>query len=247
MTPFRAVLMFFIVALTAMSPVLGQGVSQLGGSPALASVAESPGLVAAAGGDDNENDGGDDNENDDDNGNGDDDGNGNDGDDDGGNGNGVGAISAAGPAPLTGPGAPAGTGSECARAGQQTDVVSTDGKIRVRVFPTMSNDVRITILSPVLPTSVPATPGTRVDGLTFQLIAEYCAGGALATLPAEVNLGISYTDADAAGLNEASFTIARLDPVDNLWKPTAKQAADPPANYTSATIMDMGYYVVHTQ
>jgi hypothetical protein len=88
-------------------------------------------------------------------------------------------------------------------------------------------------------------PGQRVDALLFELIAETCDGQPLATLPGEVNLGIRYTDGDAAGLTEANFKLARLDRSDNSWKAVAKQAPDPGANYVSATIADLGYFVVH--
>ena len=57
------------------------------------------------------------------------------------------------------------------------------------------------------------------------------------------SLGVRYTDGDAAGLNEASFKIARLD--QGAWKDVEKQAPDPGANYGSATIADPGSYVVH--
>ena len=67
----------------------------------------------------------------------------------------------------------------------------------------------------------------------------------IAVLPAEVNLGVHYADADAAGLNEANFTIARLDTSANQWRAVAKQAPDPPSNLTSATITEMGFYVLH--
>jgi len=60
-----------------------------------------------------------------------------------------------------------------------------------------------------------------------------------------VNLGVHYSDGDAAGLNEATFTLARLDTGANRWGPSMKQANDPPANYVSATITEMGYYVLY--
>src|SRR6266542_1382036 len=124
----------------------------------------------------------------------------------------------------------------CSTPGQES-VFSTDNPrpIAVRVFGSMFRSIRITI-RPVDPSSVPAVPGRLVDTLVFELIAEDCGGGGLADLPAEVNLGIHYTDADAAGLNEASFVIASLDQSSSTWQPTTKQAPDPGPNYTSATI-----------
>ena len=48
MTPFRVGLVFVLAALTAMAPLLGQGVSQLDGSTALASISADPALVVDA-------------------------------------------------------------------------------------------------------------------------------------------------------------------------------------------------------
>ena len=52
-------------------------------------------------------------------------------------------------------------------------------------------------------------------------------------------------DANVGGLNEANCKLAWLDPADNTWKPLAKQAPDPAANYVSATIMNTGFFVVY--
>jgi hypothetical protein len=105
--------------------------------------------------------------------------------------------------------------------------------------------VKFSIRMPIDSASVPPAPGPVVGGLLFQLIAESCDGTPIATLPAEVNLGVRYEDADAAGLNEANFTLSRLDSSANQWRAAAKQASDPGANFTSATITDLGYYVLH--
>ena len=180
-------------------------------------------------GDDNDNSGDDDNDN-----NGDDD---DDSDDDNDNSDNVYVAPPAAPAP---PPAPA-----CSTPGQETSFVSGDGRVNVRVFSTMSQAIKFSIRQPIDPASVPPAPGAVVGGLLFQLIAETCDGSPLATLPAEVNLGVSYADADAAGLNESNFTLSRLDTSANQWRAAAKQATDPPANYTSATITEMGFYVLH--
>ena len=188
-------------------------------------------------GDDNDNSGGDDNDNsgdDDNDNNGDDD---DDSDDDNDNSDNVYVAPPAAPAP---PPAPA-----CSTPGQETSFVSGDGRVNVRVFSTMSQAIKFSIRQPIDPASVPPAPGAVVGGLLFQLIAETCDGSPLATLPAEVNLGVSYADADAAGLNESNFTLSRLDTSANQWRAAAKQATDPPANYTSATITEMGFYVLH--
>jgi hypothetical protein len=119
-------------------------------------------------------------------------------------------------------------------------ISSPDGRVAVKVFPTMSRNVRITVR---MVSNAPATPGQLVDGLTFSISGEFCEGGALTTLPAEVNLGVHYSDQDAGALNEASFTIARLS--GTQWTPEAKQASDPTANYVSATITGLGTYAVY--
>jgi hypothetical protein len=103
----------------------------------------------------------------------------------------------------------------------------------------------MSIRLPLEPGVAPPPPGPIVGGLLFQLIAEECGGGPIPVLPAEVNLGARYSDADASGLNEQNFTIARLDTNTNQWRTVEKQVADPNGNYDSATITDMGYYVVY--
>jgi hypothetical protein len=121
---------------------------------------------------------------------------------------------------------------------------SGDGRVQVKVFPSLSQSVRFSIRLPIDAASVPPAPGPVVGGLLFQLIAESCDGTPIATLPAEVNLGVHYSDADAAGLNEQNFKLARLDTGANQWLDVAKQATDPPANFTSATVAEMGFYVL---
>jgi hypothetical protein len=155
--------------------------------------------------------------------------------------NGVGPIAAG---PVAAADVPS-SGSGCAPAGSDTTIASADGRITVHVFPTMSRNVQFTIVTPVEPTIVPASPGQRVGALLFQVTASECGGGAIAPLPAEVNLGVRYSDADVGSLNEANFKLAWLDPADNTWKPLQKQAPDPAANYVSATIMNTGFFVVY--
>ena len=123
--------------------------------------------------------------------------------------------------------------------------MSADGRVTVRVFGTMTQSVKFSIRQPIDPASVPPAPGPVVGGLLFQLIAETCDGTPIAVLPAEVNLGVTYTDADAGGLNETNFTFSRLDTTANQWLAVTKQATDPPANFASATVTEMGYYVLH--
>ena len=156
------------------------------------------------------------------------------------NDNGGGEPVAAGPV-----GAASAPSSGCAPAGGDTRIASADGRITVHVFPTMSRNVQFTIVTPVEPTIVPANPGQRVGALLFQVTASECGGGAIAPLPAEVNLGVHYSDPEVGGLNESNFKLAWLDPADNTWKPLQKQAPDPTANYVSATILNTGFFVVY--
>ena len=133
----------------------------------------------------------------------------------------------------------------CSTPGQDMAFSSGDGRVQVKVFSSLSQSVRFSIRLPIDQASVPPAPGPVVGGLLFQLIAETCDGSPIATLPAEVNLGVHYADPDAAGLNEQNFTLARLDTSANQWRPAAKQATDPGANFTSATITEMGFYVLY--
>jgi hypothetical protein len=172
------------------------------------------------------------------------DGNGNDGNGNDGNGNGDGNGDA-GQAPAAAQAPPPPPPPTCAFAGRETILSSPDGRITIRVFPTMTRNIRIAARLPVDPATVPPPPGSPVGGLLFELQAEICEGGALGELPAEVNLGIRYSDQEAAGMGEQGFTISMLDPADRQWRPVEKQAADPPNNWVSATITRMGFYVVH--
>jgi len=135
--------------------------------------------------------------------------------------------------------------AQCSTPGQEMTFSSGDGRVQVKVFSSLSQAVRFSIRLPIDAASVPPAPGQVVGGLLFQLIAESCNGTPIATLPAEVNLGVYYSDADAAGLNEQNFTLSRLDTSANQWQQVAKQANDPPANFTSSTVSEMGIYVLH--
>ncbi|MFN8526847.1 MAG: hypothetical protein U0821_27400 [Chloroflexota bacterium] len=132
----------------------------------------------------------------------------------------------------------------CSRPGDTTVLSSDDERIAVRVFNSMPRSVKFRFIRPVDPSSVPATPGRKVDDLLFQLVAEECDGGGIGTLPAEVNLGVRYTDGEVSGMDESKITISRLG-ADNKWQAEPKQAPDPGANYVSATITNLGYFVVH--
>ena len=130
------------------------------------------------------------------------------------------------------------------KPGQEHVFASDDGKIAVRVFANMSQSIRVTINKKVDTSALPAVPGQQVDNLIFRITAEDCAGGSLQSLPAESNLGIHYADGDVKSLNEASFKLSFLDTGSNQWRTVQKQANDPASNFVSATITDLGTYVV---
>ena len=249
MSRLRALLVALTIMAMAVAPLL---VSNIGfgsptSSPAYAAIAAAP-MNQNAGAndndgdndddDDNNNTDGDDNENDD----GDDDGDDNENKDDDDGDDDPGPVS---PAPARSAAASAPPASVCSTPGQEMSFQTADGRITVRVFGSMTQSLKFSIRHPIDPASVPPAPGPVVGGLFFQLIAETCDGSPVAVLPAEVNLGVRYEDADAAGLNEANFALARLDTSANQWSAVQKQAPDPPNNYTSATITEMGFYVLH--
>jgi len=138
--------------------------------------------------------------------------------------------------------------SACATAGVNTIVTSSDGRVRLQLFPTLAQNTNISIRTNVARTSLPVAPGPLVDALVFEIAAAPCGGGSgIGTLPVEVNLGVHYSDLEASGLTEARFALARLEPTTNTWVPATKQAADPTANFVSATITQLGTYAVFQQ
>lgn len=234
MNAFRLVLLGATVLATLASPLFPRSTARESADPAVGSLLSAATVLADA-----ENDNGNNNGNKNGNGNGNSNGNGNGNSNENGNDNeSDGSLTPVAPAPA--PSAP-----NCARAGQGGVFSSADGRIAVRVFGSMPQDLAISITM-VTPGTVPATPGQLVDQLVFRLQAQGCGGEPRpANLPAEVNLGVRYSDADAAGLNEQSFTLALLDPTANTWAPAAKQASDPAANYASATIANTGTYALY--
>jgi hypothetical protein len=100
-------------------------------------------------------------------------------------------------------------------------------------------------LKMVDPLTLPPTPGIRAGDLIFQLTATDASGVSLTTLPAEVNLTVTYTDRDVLGLNEAAITLGHLDPVDNLWKASSRQVANATANTVASPVSDTGAYAVY--
>lgn len=228
----RAALAAVLIVGLAMTPLFGLGATELGlGAAAYAAPATGPSLQ-----NDNGNGNGNGNQNGNTNDNGDDNDNRNDVDD----GDDNRGQAPAAPASVVRPAA-----SACAMPGQESTVTSDDGRVTLRVFGMMPRPVRLQIRLPLEAGVTPAPPGPIVGGLLFQVVAEECDGGPIPVLPAEVNLGARYSDADAAGMNEQNFTIARLDTNTNQWRTAEKQAADPASNYASATITEMGYFVVY--
>jgi hypothetical protein len=249
MSRLRAFLIALTILAMAVAPVLvpSVGLGSPNGSQAYAAISAAPMNQDDDGdndddddddgdNDDGDNDDGDDNDNDDGDDNDNDDGDDDDDDDDPGP---VGPAPSQSSAPASPP-PPA-----CSTPGQEMSFQTADSRITVRVFGSMTQSLKFSIRHPIDPASVPPAPGPVVGGLLFQLIAETCDGSPVAVLPAEVNLGVRYSDGDAAGLNEANFTLARLDTSANQWRAAQKQATDPPNNFTSATITEMGFYVLH--
>jgi hypothetical protein len=165
--------------------------------------------------------------------------NGNGNHNDNGNENGDGGSPPPPPKPVAAP-----PGPPCSTPGQEHAFTSNDGKIAVRVFAGMSRSIRITIDKKVDASGLPPAPGQQVDDLIFRIVAEDCNGGALQSLPAEANLGVHYADGDVGSLTEANFKLSQLDAGNNQWRTVQKQAADPTANFISATITDLGTYAV---
>lgn len=193
--------------------------------------------------DDDGSGGGDDD--DDDNGDGDDD-DGGDGDDDNGDGDDDDSQDGgAGRQPVTArvaPGAGAAGGGLPTPQNEASASVATGGQLNmalegatVAVRNPLPGAVQIN-LKRVDPGSVPAPPGGRVGSVVFDVSA---GGGAF---PHAVNLGVSYSDAAAAGLNEAGLVLARLE--GGQWMKVPSSVADPPSNFVSATIDQGGTYAV---
>ena len=119
------------------------------------------------------------------------------------------------------PAPPSQPASGCTTPGQEMGFQSADVRIVVTVYPTMSQSIRIQL--PIGQVAVPPAPGPVVSDLSFEVIAYTCDGS----------------------LDEGRLTLARLNTGTNQWQNVAKQATDPPNNYTSATITEMGHYVLY--
>jgi hypothetical protein len=112
----------------------------------------------------------------------------------------------------------------CLAPGQQASLVQASSTAVVTVF---SSPMRVR-LQPVDPATV-GNPGNRLGDAVFSVTVERCEGGPLAEPVPQINLGFSYT----APADKARLRIAMLQGGQLVDLPTA---ADPVANYISATI-----------
>jgi hypothetical protein len=133
---------------------------------------------------------------------------------------------------------------QCSTPGQDAVFTSHDGKVTLRVFASTPRPVRVEIFQVIDFLSAPLPPGTLVGLLAYEIRASYCDTNPLPQLPAEANLGIHYNDIEATGLDENRFVIGHLDMSNGTWTPVAKRGNDPTSNFTSATIIDTGFYMV---
>ena len=150
---------------------------------------------------------------------------------------------AAAPAPVAPPPAPSATEASGTTAGADATIALPNNHVAVQVFPSMPAGIVLTIRL-IDPVTVPAAPGTRVGDLVFVFEARDGTGAPLTTLPAEVNLGVVYTDRDTGGLDDQTVTLSWLDPVSNQWITAPKILSDPASNVLTASVMDLGTYVV---
>ena len=136
---------------------------------------------------------------------------------------------------------------ECARPGQDTTFTSYDGKVKVKIFASTPEQVKVEILQVIDFLNAPLPPGNLVGLLAYEIRASHCDTVPLATFPAEVNLAIHYSDIEATGLDESRFVIGRLDMATAAWYPMEKRANDPANNAVTATIIQTGFYMVWEQ
>ena len=132
----------------------------------------------------------------------------------------------------------------CSTPGQDTLFTSRDDKVTLRVFASTPRPVRVEIYQVIDFLSAPLPPGTLVGLLAYEIRASYCDTNPLTQLPAEANLGIRYNDIEATGLDKSRFVIGHLDMASGTWTPVEKRGNDPASNFTSATIIDTGFYMV---
>jgi hypothetical protein len=133
----------------------------------------------------------------------------------------------------------------CSTPGHDSTVVSVDGRATVRIFANMPESVRVDVRPFYDLLALPPLPGRLAGLLVYDVTAERCRGGALASFPAEVNLNVQYADEDVDLLNEATFMYSYLDPELGVWRPVEKQYVDTRRNAIGATITRTGRYIVY--
>lgn len=98
----------------------------------------------------------------------------------------------------------------CTSLGEVAAFTSRDGKATLRVFPTMTDCLRITVAPRHDRLAWPPLPGPPADLLVYDVTAIPCDGPPLAELPIEVNLTILHT-ADAYNVDESIIRFPWLD------------------------------------
>jgi hypothetical protein len=128
--------------------------------------------------------------------------------------------------------------SACLNSGGSVTLQLSDGTVTAKVF---QDNLNVT-LERVDPGSVSPPPGGTLGSLVFRLSAAPCGGSGLSALPGEGNLGVGYRDSVVSGKDESKLKLMYWD--GQRWTEAPKQAADPGANYVSATISALGVYAL---
>jgi hypothetical protein len=131
--------------------------------------------------------------------------------------------------------------SQCLANGGMLVYQGPDAGIAVRSF---QDNLNVT-LTRVNPTSQPAPPGVLVGNYVFRMSASPCGGAPYSVLPIEVNLAVSYSDALAAGRDEARFALMRYD--GTTWTTAPKLFRDSANNHVSVSVTELGVYALVQQ
>jgi hypothetical protein len=83
-------------------------------------------------------------------------------------------------------------------------------------------------------------PGPIVGGMVFRLFTDRASE---VTLPSAATLGIAYGDTAIESEREADLVIGHLE--GTSWVPVPGQQLDPPLDYASATIVELGTYALY--
>jgi len=89
----------------------------------------------------------------------------------------------------------------------------------------------------------PSPPGALAGDLMFEIRAWDVDGSRLDSLPAEVNIAVSYDD--VRDLNEANITLGQLNVGNNQWRTAPKLLIDPDGNFVAASITQLGILAVY--